>query len=32
MFMHICLYLDNDVLTWESNIPSDFVTQSIFGF
>jgi len=26
--MHICLHLDNDVISWESNNPSDFVTQS----
>jgi len=24
--------LDNDVISWESNNPSDFVTQSFFGF
>jgi len=28
MFMHICLHLDNDVMSWESNNPSDFVIQS----
>ena len=28
--MHICLHLDNDVISWESNNPSDFVTQSFF--
>jgi len=32
MLMHICLYLDNDVISWESNNPSDFVTQSVFYF
>jgi len=26
--MHICLHLDNDVIPWESNNPSDFVTRS----
>jgi len=30
--MHICLHLDYDVISWESNNPSDFVTQSFFGF
>jgi len=25
--MHICLHLDDDVIPWESNNPSDFVTQ-----
>ena len=30
--MHICLHSDNDVISWESNNPSDFVTQSFFGF
>jgi len=25
--MHIRLHLDNDVISWESNNPSDFVTQ-----
>jgi len=28
--MHICLHLDNDVKSGESNNPSDFVTQSFF--
>jgi len=32
MFMHICLHSDNDVIYWESNNPSDFVTQNFFGF
>jgi len=32
MFMHISLHLDNDVISWESNNPSDFVTQTFFGF
>jgi len=32
MFEHICLHLDNDVMCWESNNPSDFVTRSFFGF
>jgi len=27
MFIHICLHLDNDGISWESNNPSDFVTQ-----
>jgi len=26
--MHICIHLDNDVTSWESNHPSDFVTRS----
>jgi len=30
--MHICIYLDNDVTSWASNHPSDFVTRSFFGF
>jgi len=30
--MHICLHLDNDVISWESNYSSDFVTWSFFGF
>jgi len=30
--MHICLHLDDDVISWESNNLSDFVTQSFFGF
>jgi len=28
--MHICLHLDDDVIPWESNNPSDFVDQSFF--
>jgi len=32
MFMHICLHLDNDVISGESNNPSDFVTQNFFWF
>jgi len=28
MFVHICLHLDKDVICWESNNPSDFVTRS----
>jgi len=32
MFMHIYLHLDDDVISWKSNNPSDFVTQSFFGF
>jgi len=28
--MHICLHLDNDVIPWESNNPTDFVTQKFF--
>jgi len=32
MFMHICLHLDDDVISWESNNPLDFVTQCFFGF
>jgi len=31
MFMHICLHLDDDVISWESNISSDFVAQIFFG-
>jgi len=31
MLMHICLHLDDDVISWESNNPSDFVTQSFLG-
>jgi len=30
--MHICLHLDNDIISWESNNQSGFVTQSFFGF
>jgi len=30
MFMHICLLLDNDVISWESNNPSDFLTHKVF--
>jgi len=30
--MHICLHLDDDGISWESNNQSDFVTQSFFGF
>jgi len=30
--MHICLHLDNDVISLEPNNPSYFVTQSLFGF
>ena len=26
--MHICLHLDDDVISWGSNNPSDFVAQS----
>jgi len=32
MFMHICLHLDDDAMSWESNNPSDFVTPNFFGF
>jgi len=28
MFMHICMHLDNDVSSCESNHPSDLVTRS----
>jgi len=28
MFMHICIHLDNDITSGESNNPSDFVTRS----
>jgi len=28
--MHICLQLDTDVISWESNNPLDFVTRSFF--
>jgi len=31
MFMHICLHLDDDVIFWELNNPSGFVTQSFLG-
>jgi len=27
MFMHICLHLDDDVIPWESDNPSEFVVQ-----
>jgi len=30
--MHMCLHLDNDVTSWESNNPSGFVTRIFFGF
>jgi len=30
--MHICLRLDDDVISWESNIPSDFVALCFFEF
>jgi len=30
--MHICLHLDDDVISWESNNPSDFVTQAFLDF
>jgi len=30
--MHICIHLDNDVTSGESNHPSDWVTRSFFGF
>jgi len=30
--MHICQHLDNEVISWESNNPSDFVTRRFFGF
>ena len=30
--MHTCLHLDDDVIPWESNNPSDFVVQSFSGF
>ena len=26
-----CLHVDDDVISWESNNPSDFVTQSFFN-
>ena len=29
--MHICLHLDDDVISWELNNPSDFVTQFFFN-
>jgi len=32
MVMHICLHLEDDVTSWESNNSSDFVAQSCFGF
>ena len=28
--MHICIHLDNDVTSGESNHPSDLVTRSFF--
>jgi len=30
MLMHICIRLDNDVTSWESNHPSDFLTRRFF--
>jgi len=27
-----CLHLNNDITSWESNHPSDFVTRSFRGF
>jgi len=33
MFVHICLHLDNDVTSGESNHQSDLMTRSFFfGF
>jgi len=32
MFMHIFLYLDNDVTSGDPNHPSDLMTRSFFGF
>jgi len=32
MFMHICLHLDDDIISWEAKNPSDFVAQTFFGF
>jgi len=32
MFMHIYLHLDDAIIPWESNNPSDFVAQSFIGF
>jgi len=32
MFMHICVHLDNDVTSGESNHPLDLVIRSFFGF
>jgi len=31
MLIDISLHLDDDANSWESNNPSDFVTQSFFG-
>jgi len=31
MFMHICIHLDNDVISGESNHSSDLETRSFFG-
>jgi len=30
--MHICLHLNNDGTSGESNHPSDLMTRSFFGF
>ena len=30
--MHICLYLDDIIIPWESTDGADFVSQSFFGF
>jgi len=32
MFMHICLHLDDDVISWELNNPSYFVAECFFVF
>jgi len=32
MFVHICLHLDNDVTSGESNHQSDLMTRSFFFF
>jgi len=28
--MHVCLHLDDDIISWESNSPSDFVARTFF--
>jgi len=30
--MHICLHLDDVIISWESNYRADFVVQSFFEF
>jgi len=31
MFMHICLHLDDVIISWESTNQADFVTQRFIG-